>query len=72
MVDRYGYDGGYFVSPKGTSYTESALSVGTDKKTYMVFEVVKPVKVQSGKIAPCFGEKVVEFNMNSVTKYLNC
>ena len=31
MVDRYGYDGGYFVSTKGTSYTESALPVGTDK-----------------------------------------
>ena len=57
MVDRYGYDGGYFVSPEGTSYTERALPVGTDKKPYTVFEVIKPVKVQSGKIAPWFGEK---------------
>ena len=57
MVDRYGYDGGYFVSPEGTSYTERALPVGTDKKPYTVFEVVKPVEVQSGKIAPWFGEK---------------
>lgn len=32
MVDRYGYDGGYFISPEGTSYTERALPVGTDKK----------------------------------------
>ncbi|MBR6402506.1 MAG: glycohydrolase toxin TNT-related protein [Eubacterium sp.] len=57
MVDRYGYDGGYFVSPQGTSYTERALPVGTDKKPYTIFEVVKPVEVQSGKIAPWFGEK---------------
>lgn len=56
-VDRYGYDGGYFVSPEGTSYTERALPVGTDKKPYTVFEIVKPVEVQSGKIAPWFGEK---------------
>lgn len=57
MVDRYGYDGGYFASPEGTSYTERALPVGTDKKPYTVFEIVKPVEVQSGKIAPWFGEK---------------
>lgn len=58
LVDRYGgYDGGTFVLPKGTSYTERALPTGTDKKPYTVFEVVKPVEVQAGKIAPWFGEK---------------
>ena len=30
---------------------------GTDKKPYTIFEVVKPVEVRSGKIAPWFGEK---------------
>ena len=57
LIDRYGYDGGTFVSPKGTPYTERALPIGTDKKPYTVFEVVKPVEVQAGKIAPWFGEK---------------
>ena len=42
LIDRYGYDGGTFVSPKGISYTERSLPIGTD--------------VQAGKIAPWFGE----------------
>ncbi len=57
LIDRYGYDSGTFVSPKGTPYTERALPLGTDKKPYTVFEVVKPVEVDAGKIAPWFGEK---------------
>lgn len=42
---------------EGTPYTERALPMGTDKKPYTVFEVVKPVEVDAGKIAPWFGEK---------------
>ena len=57
LIDRYGYDGGTFVSPKGTSYTKRALATGTDAKPYTVFEVIEPVNVQSGKIVPWFGEK---------------
>ena len=57
LIDRYGYDSGTFVSPKGTPYIERALPMGTDKKSYTVFEVVKPVEVDAGKIAPWFGEK---------------
>ena len=57
LNDRYGYDGGTFVSPKGIPYTERSLPIGTDQKPYTVFEVVKPVEVQAGKIAPWFGEK---------------
>ena len=57
LIDRYGYDGGTFVSPKGIPYTERSLPLGTDKKPYTVFEVVKPIEVQAGKIAPWFGEK---------------
>lgn len=52
LIDRYGYDGGTFVSPKGIPYTERSLPIGTDQKPYTVFEVVKPVEVQAGKIAP--------------------
>ena len=57
LIDRYGYDGETFVSPKGVPYTERSLPLGTDKKPYTVFEVVKPIEVQAGKIAPWFGEK---------------
>ena len=57
LIDRYGYDSGTFVSPKGIPYTERSLPIGTDQKPYTVFEVVKPVEVQAGKIAPWFGEK---------------
>ncbi|MDE7333072.1 MAG: TNT domain-containing protein [Lachnospiraceae bacterium] len=57
LIDRYGYDGGTFASPRGIPYTERALPIGTDQKPYTVFEVVRPVDVQAGKIAPWFGEK---------------
>ena len=56
-VDRFGYDSGTFVSPVGTPYTNRSLPIGTDKKPYTVFEILKPVEVQAGKIAPWFGEK---------------
>lgn len=56
-IDRYGYDGGTFVSPEGTSYTERALPPGTEQKPYKVYEVVQPIEVQSGKIKPWFDEK---------------
>ena len=55
-VDRFGYDSGTFVSPEGTPYTNRSLPIGTDAKPYTVFEVVLPVEVQAGKIAPWFGE----------------
>lgn len=57
LIDRYGYDGGTFVSPKGTPYTNRALAPGTDAKPYTVFEVLEPVRVKSGRITPWFGEK---------------
>ncbi len=56
MVDRFGYDGGTFVSPLGTPYTNRALPKGTDAKPYTIFEVLKPVEVQGGKVASWFGE----------------
>lgn len=48
LIDRYGYDGETFVSPKGTLYTNRALAPSTGVKPYAVFEVVKPVRVQAG------------------------
>ena len=56
-IDRYGYDGGTFVSPEGTPYSQRALAPGTESKPYTVFEVAKPVEVQGGKIAPWYGEE---------------
>ena len=33
-IDRYGYDGGTFVSPEGTPYSQRALAPGTESKPY--------------------------------------
>ncbi|WP_346895551.1 TNT domain-containing protein [Clostridium sp. UBA7503] len=72
LVDRYGYDGGTFVSPKGTPYTERALPPGTDSKPYTVFEVVESVEVKAGKIAPWFGEKGggIQYEFSSIAELL--
>ena len=72
LIDRYGYDGGTFVSPKGIPYTERLLPIGTDQKPYTVFEVVKPVEVQAGKIAPWFGEKGggIQYEFSQKISYL--
>jgi len=55
-VDRYGYEGGTFVSPEGTPYLNRSLAPGTDLQPYNVYEVVKPVEVQAGEIAPWFDQ----------------
>ena len=54
--DRYGSDYGSFASPEGTPYSQRALAPGTDLKPYSVFEVIKPIKVKLGEIAPWFDE----------------
>ena len=48
-MDRYGGETGKFVSPKGTPYTNRSLPPGSDARPYNVYEVVKPIDVQSGK-----------------------
>ena len=55
-IDRYGYENGSFVSPEGTPYTQRSLPLGSDSKPYNIYEVVKPVEVKAGEIAPWFGE----------------
>ncbi len=55
-IDRYGYEGGTFVSPEGTPYANRALALGTESKPYNVYEVVKPLNAQGGKIASWFGQ----------------
>lgn len=56
MVDRYGYNGGTFVSPLGTPATMRSLAPGTTAKPYKKFRVIKPLPVDSGMAAPWFGE----------------
>ncbi len=55
-IDRYGYDTGTFVSPEGIPYGMRAVAPGTDLRPYSVFEVVAPIEVKGGKIAPWFDE----------------
>src|SRR5690348_10221416 len=56
MIDRYGFEGGTFVSPVGTPYEMRALAPDSLSKPYNVYEVVKPAEVSSGKVAPWFGQ----------------
>jgi RHS repeat-associated protein len=55
-IDRYGYDGGTFVSPQGVPSPKRALAPGTTDKPCSVFEVVNPLEVKAGKIAPWFNQ----------------
>lgn len=44
------------MSPEGISYGQRALAPGTDLKPYSIFEVIEPIKVKEGQIAPWFDE----------------
>jgi RHS repeat-associated protein len=54
-IDRFGYDGGTFVSPEGVPYVQRSLAPGTQYKPYNIYEVMKPIDVKAGEIAPAFG-----------------
>ena len=57
IVDRFGLDHGVYTSPYGTPLTNRSLPIGTiNERTYSVFRVLKPIKVDAGTIAPYFGE----------------
>lgn len=55
-IDRYGNETGSFVSPEGTPYGQRSLAPGTENKAYNVYEVVNPVEVKAGEIAPWFDQ----------------
>ena len=55
-IDRYGYEGGTFLSPQGTPDWMRSLAPGTTSKPYNIYEVTSPIQVQSGKAAPWFGQ----------------
>lgn len=55
-IDRYGGEGGRFVSPEGTSEAMRALPPGATARPYNLYEVVNPIEVRAGTIAPAFGQ----------------
>ncbi|WP_405469343.1 TNT domain-containing protein [Morganella morganii] len=55
-LDRYGSPSGSFLAPKGTPYEQRALAPGARAEKYYEYEVIKPLPVIQGKIAPAFGE----------------
>ena len=63
-VDRYGgwtdadgfHDSGTFISPAGSSFEGRALQQNTLNKPYSVYEVLKPLPVDSGPAIPWFGQ----------------
>jgi hypothetical protein len=55
-VDRYGRDAGRFLAPEGTPVPMRALPPGGEERSYSVFEVIKPLPVKAGEIAPAYGQ----------------
>ncbi len=55
LLDRFGYEAGVYLSPKGAPFSSRALPNATYKTPYHVYEVVKPFPVESGRIAPGMG-----------------
>jgi hypothetical protein len=55
-IDRYGGEGGTFVSPEGTPEPMRALPPGATTRPYNIYEVVNPIEVRAGTVAPWFGQ----------------
>lgn len=55
-LDRVGEASGSFLSPAGTGFEQRALAPGTGASPVYQYEVVKPLPVVQGEIAPAFGE----------------
>ncbi len=56
VIDRYGFGGGRFVSPAGTSVEARALRPGTENLPFNSYQVVKPIEVNAGGVQPWFGQ----------------
>jgi hypothetical protein len=58
VVDRYGgtYEGSKYLSPEGTPIDARSLPPNSNLNLYDKYQVVKPFSVQSGAIAPWFGQ----------------
>lgn len=55
-LDRYGSPDGSFLSPLGVPFEQRALAPGSRASDYHQYEVMKPLPVVRGEIAPAFGE----------------
>ncbi|WP_213610246.1 glycohydrolase toxin TNT-related protein [Pseudoalteromonas sp.] len=55
-IDRYGSNGGFFISPIGTPFGQRSLPEFSRGTPYRIFEVLKPINVRGGAIAPAFGQ----------------
>jgi Tuberculosis necrotizing toxin len=55
-IDRFGRPDGRFFSDAGTPFENRAMPGGGPPSQYTMYEVLKPLPVQSGKIAPWFGQ----------------
>ncbi len=56
IVDRYGREGGSFVSPKGTPFGQRSLPPDSASAPYRQYEVVGDLEVRGGITAPWFGQ----------------
>ena len=72
IIDRFGYEGGTFVSPYGVPYEMRSLAPETFLKPYNVYVVTKPIEVQAGRIAPWFDEPGlgIQYELNQSVKDL--
>ncbi|MBI3348945.1 MAG: TNT domain-containing protein [Burkholderiales bacterium] len=55
-IDRFGGEGGSFVSPSNTPFEQRALAPTSLKEPYFQYEVTRPLPVETGKIAPAFDQ----------------
>lgn len=55
-LDRYGNPTGSFLSPEGVRFEKRALAPGSGAEKYYKYEVIKPLPVKQGEIAPAFGQ----------------
>jgi len=55
-IDRYGNETGSYVSPEGTPFEQRSLPATSINDPYAVYEVIKPLPVQSGQATPWFDQ----------------
>ena len=56
LLDRVGEPVGSFLAPAGTAFDARALAPGAGASNVYVYEVIKPLPVLEGEIAPAFGQ----------------
>ncbi len=56
VLDRFGDNSGAFMSPEGVPFDQRALGPGDGIREYRQYEVIKPLPVLEGEIAPAFGK----------------